>query len=197
MNIPRAAAVLSISALALLPACGPCPERDAESTTSMTQDPPPPHTTTAERIDDTTVLITSVIHSTRADVFDAMNNDQRTVHWYVPDPAMLKSSTIDARKGGEYRNVMDTPNGDFVISGEYLQFAPPEFFQVTEEYNMGDWEPLKTSVRLDDRGNHTLVTVHIVHPSKGVADLNTPNLMSPMVQDHFKRLNDHVAGSSQ
>jgi uncharacterized protein YndB with AHSA1/START domain len=117
-------------------------------------------------------------------VFDAWTRPELFARWFGARGWTVPVCEIDLRVGGSYRYVMRGPAGEeMVMSGRYLEIAPPERLVATEQFGGSDepgWRPEDAAVNaahFAERDGWTTWTATILYPSKEIRDAV---LRSPM-----------------
>lgn len=100
-------------------------------------------------------------------VFEAWTRPELFARWWVPKaaPIRLLSCELDVRVGGGYKLVfaLNETGQTMAFFGRYLEVDPPRHLVWTNEE--GDEGGAVTTVRFEERGGDTLVTVHDLYPS--------------------------------
>lgn len=128
--------------------------------------------TTTLRTSDRELVVTRVVKAPPALVFRAWAEPELFRQWWVPASCGLTLISLDAdiRTGGTYRLVMGHPASEQPMSffGRYIEVVPGARIVWTNDE--GDEEGPVTTVTFEAQGEHTLLTVHELYPSKEALD---------------------------
>lgn len=129
------------------------------------------HQSTVSRPSDREFVVARVVRGTPPNVFAAWSKPELFKQWWVPKgaPMTLEGCDMDVRVGGKYRLTFQMAEQTFAFFGDYLEVTPPARLVWTNAEG-GEAEAAVTTVTFAAQGDHTLVTVHDLHPSKAALD---------------------------
>jgi uncharacterized protein YndB with AHSA1/START domain len=116
---------------------------------------------------DREILITREFAAPRHLVYRAWTTPELVKRWWSGGRGEVTSVEIDLRAGGSWRYVMRAGDGsDVAFRGEYREIAPGERLVHTEVFEgMPDAQAL-TTVRFDDSGDGTVLTILVRYDSQ-------------------------------
>jgi uncharacterized protein YndB with AHSA1/START domain len=121
---------------------------------------------------DCEIRLTRLFDAPRRLVFEAMTKPQHVKQWWgcLGEGYSVSVCEIDLRRGGSWRFVHRTPQGDFAFYGEYREIAPPDRLVFTEIFDQfPDTESVVTAVFTEEKGK-TRLTATVRYPSIEVRD---------------------------
>ena len=127
-------------------------------------------------------------------VFDALNKPEHLPHWYGPRGYDITSCNVDFRPGGKWRIVHRDPQGnEFAFRGEIREVVAPERVVRTFE-----WEGLPghisvETLRLEDLGGRTRITVTSAFDSVEDRDGMLQSGMERGASESYDRLAEYIA----
>lgn len=107
-----------------------------------------------------TVRISQILPAPREDAFAAWLDPSGMRHWMCPGDIRETEIEIDARVGGKFRIVMHGEEKDYVMTGEYVEIAPPSRLVFTWASNVTAGDSLITLEFHDRGGESELVLTH-------------------------------------
>ena len=143
------------------------------------------------------IVMTREFDAPRELLFDAMTRPEHLQHWSGPREYKISSVEVDFRPGGKWRMVHSDPQGnEFAFRGEILELAPPERAVRTFE-----WEGLPghisvETLRLEDLGGRTRVTITSAFDSVEDRDGMLQSGMERGAAESYDRLAEYVAALS-
>lgn len=107
------------------------------------------------------------------------------------------SSQMDLRVGGSWRIVLRTPDGqDLAWSGVYRQLREPEYIEQTWWFEPIEEARTVESLRLEARGNHTIVHGLVQHETLEGRDFHVKT-MRPGFDETWERFDELLAREMQ
>lgn len=95
-----------------------------------------------------------------AKVFAAWTDPQKVKHWMGPGEVKVLSAECDARVGGRYRWLMQTPSGEeHDVSGVYREVVPNEKLVFTWAWKSTPERESLVTLTFKDDGGGTLMTL--------------------------------------
>jgi len=143
---------------------------------------------------DTQILITREFDAPAQLVYRAWTTPELIKRWWSGDRGEVTSVHVDLRVGGTWRYVM-TANGGFEVAfhGEYREIVPNQRIVSTEVYEgMPDAEAVDT-VTFTPKGERTIVTVLMQHPSQESRDAHINSGMEEGLQEALDHLEEVAA----
>lgn len=141
------------------------------------------------------IALTRVFKASRAVVHDAFTNPEILKRWFGPRGWFLVTCDVDARVGGGFRFVLQSPDGrQLGMSGTYLELSPPERSVHTESFDDFPGESQVTSLFIERDGYTTLVAT-ILYPSKEVRDAVIQSGMEHGAAESYDKLEELIASS--
>lgn len=110
------------------------------------------------------MLITRTFAAPRALVYEALTKAEHVQKWWGPRQYGPVTATADFRAGGRYRFAQGSPQGEVAFRGE-IRESTPDRIVYTEEFEMMPGHIAETTVTLEERGGHTLMTVRTTFAS--------------------------------
>lgn len=102
--------------------------------------------------DGSPLRMTTVLPSSRAEVFRAMTEPEQLAKWWGPRGFTVPRVEMDLRAGGGYRIEMQPPEGDsFQLLGEFIEVDPPGRLVYTFRWDPPDPDDRETVVTLSLR----------------------------------------------
>lgn len=164
---------------------------------------------------DTTIVMTRTFEAPRRLVWDAMTKPELLRRWmFCPPGWSWAECEMDVRVGGAYRWVWNGPDGRpaLSITGEHLEVTPPARIVHTERMEMGPgadggecgsegeshgWPSVVVTIELDERGDHTRMTLTISCPTKEVRDTMLASGMERGMEAGYMALDRMLAESAR
>jgi uncharacterized protein YndB with AHSA1/START domain len=88
--------------------------------------------------DDAVVRMRRTIPAPRDRVFRAWTDPEELKRWWGPGLFTTPAAEVDLRPGGDYRLVMETPDGEgLVLAGTFREVVPPERLVYTWRWEIG------------------------------------------------------------
>lgn len=117
---------------------------------------------------DKEILMKRVFDAPRRLVFEAMTKPEYVRRWWVClDGYTMPVCEIDFRVGGRYRYVSRGPDGsEFGFNGVYREIVAPTKIVHTEIFEPFPTEETLCTVTLEERGDKTEYTCHVLHKTK-------------------------------
>jgi uncharacterized protein YndB with AHSA1/START domain len=143
---------------------------------------------------DLEVVMTREFDAPRELVFDAWTKPQHLARWFGLRDEKTDAE-VDLRVGGSYRYVLgDGAGGEMVITGEFLEIAPPGRLVCTERFEGEFFEVMGAgtvnTLRLEERDGRTLMTVTALYKSKDARDSALQTSMEEGAAITFDRLEE-------
>ncbi len=148
---------------------------------------------------DEQILITREFDAPKELVYKAFTTPELVTRWWTAKRGEMTTCEIDLRVGGQWRYVMQTPDGIEVgFHGEYREIVPDERVVSTEIFEgMPERVPEEASINTatfsEDDGRTTL-TILVEHSNKEFRDAHVNSGMEDGLQDALELL-EEVAGS--
>jgi uncharacterized protein YndB with AHSA1/START domain len=146
---------------------------------------------------DREIVITRLVDSSPARVFDAWIDPEQVVQWWGPRGFTTTTHNMEVKPGGVWRFVMHGPDGrDYQNKITYLEVVRPE--RLVYRHGGGeDLEPVsfQTTVTFVPQGKKTLITMRAVFPTAAERDRVVKEYGAiEGGEQHLARLDEHVAG---
>ena len=118
------------------------------------------------------LVVRRTIRASAERMFAAWTQPEHLCAWWGPRPVTCSGAEVDLSVGGRYRIVNALPDGSSVtIEGEFREVEPPVKLVYTWSMGQGVEELSLVTVRFEQRGDATEVTVvHDQIPSESVRD---------------------------
>jgi uncharacterized protein YndB with AHSA1/START domain len=147
---------------------------------------------------DEQILITREFDAPKHLVYKAFTTPDLVKRWWTAKRGEMKVCEIDLRVGGEWRYVMETPDGIEVgFHGEYREIEPNERIVSTEIFEgMPEGVPEETSVNtatFTEEDGRTKLTILVEHSSKQFRDMHVESGMEDGLQDALDLLEELAA----
>ena len=140
--------------------------------------------------------MTRMFNAPRRLIFEAATKPEYVRQWWGPRNATLTVCEIDFRVGGEWRFVMQGPDGsDHPFRGEYREIDPPGRVVQTFIYDIDfirDFPAVET-VTLEEFDGNTLYTNTIRHLTNEARDGHINSGMEPGAAESTDRLEELLA----
>ena len=141
---------------------------------------------------DKQILITREFDAPKHLVYKAFTTPELVRRWWTAKRGEMKICEIDLRIGGEWRYVMETPDGIVVgFHGEYREIEPYDRIVSTEAYEgipNPDENATVNTMTLEETDGRTTVTVLVDAPSKEIRDAIMESGMEAGMQDAYDLL---------
>ena len=126
-------------------------------------------------------------------VWKVLTSNEHVRHWYGPRSMQYVSSEIDLRVGGKWRIVLRGADGkDYAWSGEYKELVAPEKIQQTWWFEAIPHARTIETLRLEARGDTTIVHGHVLHASMESRDIHLAT-MRPGFDETWERFDELLA----
>lgn len=115
------------------------------------------------------VRVSRIMPARREKVFDAWLDADGMRAWMCPGDIQAATAEIDAQVGGKFRIVMHGADGDYEMTGEYLEIERPSRLVFTW-FSRPIAEGSQVTLEFLDRGDETeLVLTHVRLPTDELA----------------------------
>lgn len=163
--------------------------REAENTPAQSR-------ATVERRSERELVVTRSIRGPARIVFQAWTDPELFKRWWVPKaaPITLVSCDLDVRVGGKYRLVFalaQDPSQRMEFFGRYLEVSPHARIVWTNDE--GDEAGAVTTVTFEEKGEHTVVVVHDLYPSKEALEAAVASGSTEGMPEQLAQLDEVVA----
>lgn len=152
--------------------------------------------TTVERKSERELVTTRTFNAPVRIVFQAWTTPELFQRWWVPKSfgLTLLSYEADVRVGGQYRLVFSHPAAPepMAFFGTYLDVTPHSRLAWTNEE--GGESGQVTTVTFEERGDHTLLVVHDLYPSKKALDEAIASDATGALPEQFELLDELLVG---
>ena len=111
------------------------------------------------------LVITRTFNAPRALVYEALTKAEHVQRWWGPRQYGPVTAVSDFRAGGRYRFAQGSPQGEVAFSGE-IRESSPERIVYTEEFEAMPGHGALVTVRLEERGGKTLLTMRSVYQAQ-------------------------------
>ena len=99
-------------------------------------------------------------------VWDAWTKAEHISQWWGPKGMETRVVNHDLKVGGQWKYVMQMPNGsEFIAEGEYQEIDPPNKLITTANFRPMT-EGVVLEVLLQAKGDQTQFTFNVIHPSE-------------------------------
>jgi uncharacterized protein YndB with AHSA1/START domain len=147
---------------------------------------------------DEQILITREFDAPKQLVYKAFTTPELVTRWWTAKRGEMKTCEIDLRVGGEWRYVMETPDGVEVgFHGEYREIVPDERIVSTEIFEgMPEGVPEEASVNtatFAEADGRTTLTILVEHSNKQFRDMHINSGMEDGLQDAMELLEEVAA----
>lgn len=140
------------------------------------------------------ILMTREFDAPRELLFDALTKPEHLKHWYGPREYTVSSCEVDFRPGGKWRIVhRDREGNEFAFRGEILEVVAPERAVRTFEWEGLPGHVSVETLRLEDLGGRTRVTVASAFDSVEDRDGMLQSGMERGAADSYDRLAEYLA----
>ena len=139
------------------------------------------------------IVITRTFDAPRRLIFEAMTQPEHVRHWYGPSSLTMKSCEIDLRVGGQWRYVVQAPDGsEFAFSGIYQEITPPERIVSTELFEGMPGTDYLATLTLKEQDGKTILINHLLYQSQAHRDGHLHSGMEGGMRESFDRLDEVV-----
>ncbi len=142
---------------------------------------------------DTQILITREFAAPKHLVYRAVTEPRLVKRWWNAKRGDVTTCEIDLREGGNWRYVMETPDGiEVAFHGEYREIVPNVRVVTTEAFE-GAPDPVNATVNtmtLTEEGGVTTITVTIDCPNEFVRNAIVESGMEEGLQDAYDLLEE-------
>jgi len=146
---------------------------------------------------DNEIVLTRVFDAPQQMVYDAFSKPELLKQWFGPRCWSLAVCEVDHRVGGEFRFVLEGPNGQRMgMRGVYREIAPPNRSVHVESYDDYPGESIVTSVLTEEMGRTTL-TATITYPSREIRDMVAKSGMEHGAAESYDKLADMLAAEQK
>ena len=154
------------------------------------------HTMKLTTPSDREITLTRAFNAPRALVFKALTTPEHIRQWWGAGRAVMLVCEFDARAGGAWRFVGQTPDGgEFAFFGEVREIDPPAKLVYTEAFDVPvirDRPSIVTSI-LNERDGITTLTVTSLFESAEDRDMVISTGMEDGAADSYDRLEELLA----
>ena len=152
-----------------------------------------PNTLTVTTPSDLEVQLVREFDARRDLVFKAMSSTEHLRHWWGPAGSTLVTCEMDFRPGGAWRFVeRDSEGQEWGFRGEVREIVPPEKVVQTFEFEGMPGHISVETMRLEDLGARTRITVTSVFSSKEDRDGMISSGMESGAGETYDRLEDYL-----
>jgi len=140
---------------------------------------------------DREIVMTREFNAPKTLVFRALTEPELVRRWLLgPDGWSMPVCDIDLQVGGKYRYVWrNDENGyEFGMGGEYKEIARPDRIVHTESFDGAGPDPAFVTVRFNEAGGRTTLTMGMLFPSKEIRDATLESGMETGVERSYERL---------
>ena len=154
-----------------------------------------------ERASDRELVMSRTFNAPPRIVFDAWTRPEHVSRWWAPKAlgVAMVSCQADVEVGGEYRYVLQPPNGQiFGFSGTYTEITPPSrlvytsFFEPDGVPRTSDADAVVVTVTFEEHDGKTLMLAREVYPSKEILDAAVATGMEKGVHITMDQLDELV-----
>jgi uncharacterized protein YndB with AHSA1/START domain len=152
-----------------------------------------PNTLTVTTPSDLEIVLSREFDAPRALVFEAVSKPEHLRHWWGQASATLVQSDMDFRPGGRWRFVERDKDGqEWAFRGEVREIVPPERIVQTFEWEGLPGHVSVETMRLDDLGTRTRITVTSVFDSVEDRDGMLQSGMQQGAAESYDRLEAYL-----
>ena len=143
---------------------------------------------------DTQIVITRGFAVPKHLVYRAVTEPELIKRWWNAKRGEVTICEVDLREGGQWRYVMETPDGiEVAFHGEYREIVPNERVVTTEAFEGApdpDVNATLNTMTLTEDGGITTITVTIDCPNRFVRDAIVESGMEAGLQDAYDLLEE-------
>jgi uncharacterized protein YndB with AHSA1/START domain len=105
------------------------------------------------------LVITRTLNAPSAMVYRAWTDPKQMLKWWGPENIECKSIETDVRVGGAFRIHMDSPRGEHIASGKYLEVVPNKKLRFSWDWQHYHMPNSVLTIDLEDLGQSTRLTL--------------------------------------